>query len=34
MIINGRVKISAEDALNARDLAVQKRSAEVRTLYF
>ena len=26
-------KISAEDALNARDIAVQKRAAEVRACY-
>ena len=31
LTINSVEKISAEDALNARDIAVQKRAAEVRT---
>ena len=33
LAINTGEKISAEDALNARDMAVQKRAAEVRACY-
>ena len=33
LAINTGEKISAEDALNARDIAVQKRAAEVRACY-
>ena len=33
LAMNTGEKISAEDALNARDMAVQKRAAEVRACY-